>query len=452
LELRGRKLGRYDLLHRITRGGMSEVLLGQLRGYAGFRKLVILKRVAADSDFGKDTAVQMLIREARLTSGFVHSNIAQVFDLELIESAQFLSMEFVPGVTLRELLTTVQVRRERPPPGFCLTVVREIAEALHYAHTFTDEAGRKRPVIHRDVAPKNVIIRWDGVTKLLDFGLAKSLGAPSQTVGGAVKGTVAYMSPEQFNGQPLDGRTDVFSLGLILYELLMGAPLASGDEMPPALRPSLPPLLPEVKGLPGWVDSLLTRMLSVDPALRIASAREVSREILRLGLSSLWEQDAVAGYLEYLFAAERAQMQKLLAELAPEETTGKTENPFRDAETIPRAAIGALPPDPSTEHGVPRGIDVKTAVIRRGVGHETVPVPGPNATGDTEEGRAETDPGVSLDPEPVTRLDRPLEPEQPTTAKGRSPKAMVPPLLWAGFAAAVTVLGAAVAWYLRHRG
>ncbi len=465
-ELKGRKLGRYDLLHRITRGGMSEVLLGQQRGHSGFRKLVVLKRVAADNAFSADAAQQMLIREARLTSGFVHSNIAQVFDLELFEGNHFLAMEFVPGVTLSELVQAARDKRERLPLGLCLAIGRDLAEALHYAHTFTEVSGRRRPVIHRDVAPKNVMIRWDGVTKLLDFGLAKAIDGPSQTLAGTVKGTVRYMSPEQIHGSPLDARTDVFSLGLVLYELVTGAPtMTPEDDQPPALRGALPSPSSRMAGTPSWLDGLLAKMLAPDREVRMASAREVSRELQRLGMNELWEQDAVANYLEFLFAQERAQMQQMLGKLAPDEGSGEVEaapvlahapplTPVPVSDSVPQ-----LKPEPSTVTERPPGAlytledSGERTALRPSVGAaKTMQVgqlmdePDPDSVATDSSRPALEVPLADPDTSGPTRSLQPLLSAEPPTdamARGQPDKRLG---LW--WAIAATFVGAAIAWYL----
>jgi len=407
---------------------MSEVLLGQQVGDAGFRKLVVLKRVASDSAFDESAARDMLIREARLTAGFVHSNIAQVFDLEEHEGSYYLAMEFVPGVTLLELLQRAGERgNERLPVGLCLSVARDVAEALHYAHTFMTPAGKRQAVIHRDVAHKNVMLRWDGVTKLLDFGLVKRLGGPSLTREGFVKGTVDFMSPEQIRGEALDGRSDVFSLAVMLYEMLAGAPITTpADPTPPARRPSLPPITSRVPDLPPALDKVLAKALMVDRNLRTLTARELARELSRAGGDLLWEPEAISGYLQHVFGEERAKMEQMVAKLTGDEVSSPNGQPVdadkRTELVTPeqlRAALsgGGAAPDPHAAK-----TELKTA----------------------EEIAAELGPSKA---QPITDpLMPPPEPKPRPKKSGRRPSA---PLLLALFTGAATLV-VALAWWLNR--
>src|SRR3954468_286171 len=164
----------------------------------------------------------MFLDEAKITAAFSHPNIAQVYDLDTQDDELFLAMEFVPGATLIEVARACRDANESIPIGLSLMAVRDTALALHYAHTFRDPVGRTRQVIHRDVAEKNIMVTYEGLTKLLDFGIAKAVGRITRTAAGKVKGTSGYMSPEQIRGEELDPRSDLFSLGVVLHECLTG--------------------------------------------------------------------------------------------------------------------------------------------------------------------------------------------------------------------------------------
>ncbi|MBL8955578.1 MAG: protein kinase, partial [Myxococcaceae bacterium] len=186
---------------------------------------------------------------------------------------------------------------------------------------------------HRDVAHKNVMLRWDGAIKLLDFGLVKRLDGPSLTREGFVKGTVDYMSPEQLRGEPLDARSDVFSLGLMLYELVQGAPIAGrADPTPPGRRASLPPIGARVKGLPAGLEQLLAKALEPNRDARTATARDFSRELSRCCADLLWEPEQIAAHLQALFGHERAEMEKMVAALVPDEVSHPNGRPLDAAE------------------------------------------------------------------------------------------------------------------------
>src|ERR1700731_3017450 len=167
----GRKLGKYEILSRLSTGGMSEIFLAFQRGAGGFRKMVVLKQILPDIK-GEEGFVRMFLDEARITGMFAHPNIAQVFDLDVADGELFLAMEFVPGATLVEVARACRQANEPIPIGFSLIGGGGTALGLHYAPTFTDPLGKPLTVIHRDIAEKNVMVTYEGVTKLLDFGIA----------------------------------------------------------------------------------------------------------------------------------------------------------------------------------------------------------------------------------------------------------------------------------------
>jgi eukaryotic-like serine/threonine-protein kinase len=240
----GRKLGRFEVICKLGMGGMSEVFLAWQRGVGGFRRAVVIKRIH-DMVKGQDDFVRMFVQEAKITSSLTHSAIAQLHDLSEENGELFMVMEFVPGATLVEIARACLNAQESIPVGLTLAVIRETAMALHYAHTFKDAVGRSRPVIHRDIAEKNIMVSLDGKTKLLDFGIARQQGRTSHTQVGTVKGTAGYMSPEQVKGEKLDGRTDIFSLGIVLHECLTGQRLfkaaTRSDEIQALLHGTIPP-------------------------------------------------------------------------------------------------------------------------------------------------------------------------------------------------------------------
>jgi serine/threonine protein kinase len=316
----GRRLGKYEIVCRLSTGGMSVIFLAFTRGISGFRKYVVLKQILPDVK-GEDEFVRMFLDEAKITAAFNHPNIAQVFDLDVAEGELFLTMEFVPGATLVEVARGCRAAREPIPMGLALQSVRDTAVALHYAHTFTDPFGNPQPVIHRDIAEKNIMVTYEGVTKLLDFGIAKSLAGHSRTSVGMVKGTSGYMSPEQIRGETLDARTDVFSLGVVLHELLTGvrlfaarsteeallAPLQQVVEPPSRQNPDVPPEL----------DRVVLRCLERDRSARFGTALEMARAIERaVAPGTLWNPEESAAFMQRIFAERREQTRQLLSSSA----------------------------------------------------------------------------------------------------------------------------------------
>ncbi|MBS1151579.1 MAG: pkn13, partial [Myxococcaceae bacterium] len=384
---------------------MSEIFLATQKGLAGFRKIVVLKSILPDIR-GEDEFVKMFLEEARTTAAFNHPNIAQVFDLDTDDGTLFLAMEFVQGATLVEMARACRQAKEPIPLGFTLASVRDTALALHYAHTFIDPRGRKQVVIHRDVAEKNIMVSYDGTTKLLDFGIAKALGrrSGSMTSIGMVKGTSGYMSPEQIRGEPLDPRSDIFALGVVLHECLTGMRLFHGknaeDGMLAALREDVQPpsrLSPDVTPA---LDAVTLKALARDRAQRYGTALEFARAIEKACPGALWHAEQ-SGDLVQRFYNERRQQTRDLIENAQggQEHTGelKLDKVFAavgnrvgtqesKALTPPRGMAQVTPPG-----GSPRRVTaVTTSVPAARVGGKSVPGVAPRPSGEK--------PNLSTDP------------------------------------------------------
>ncbi|MET0405871.1 MAG: protein kinase [Cystobacter sp.] len=315
-DVRGRQMGNYEVLCRLSTGGMAEIFLASRKGLAGFHKPVVLKKILPDIQ-GQEEFVQMFLDEARVTAAFNHPNIAQVFDLDVARDELFLAMEFVPGATLLEVARACLTAREPMPMGFALAAVRDTALALHYAHTFTDSLGEPSPVIHRDVAEKNIMVTYEGVTKLLDFGIAKSLAEAGRTQVGMVKGTSGYMSPEQIRGQPLDARSDLFSLGVVLHECLTGARLFPGKSpaavVSAVLRDPIPEPSRSNRAIPPALDALVLKALARQREDRYTTALEFARELERAVGPLIWLPEQSGELLRRLFAERRDQTRQMLA-------------------------------------------------------------------------------------------------------------------------------------------
>ena len=211
--------GKYQLLEKIATGGMAEVYRARAFGMAGFEKILVIKRVldhmAADEEF-----VGMFIDEARIAVQLQHVNIVQVFDLGQVDGHYFMAMEYVHGLDLSRLLTRSRNIGPFPIP-LSLFIAGEMLKALQFAHQQIDDQGRPMQIVHCDVSPQNVLISYAGEVKILDFGIARA-AFQADTKHRVVRGKYAYMSPEQVEGRTLDGRSDMFSLGIVLYEMMTG--------------------------------------------------------------------------------------------------------------------------------------------------------------------------------------------------------------------------------------
>ncbi len=220
--------GKYLLLERVNVGGMAEVFKAKAFGVEGFERLVAVKRIlpsiAEDQEF-----ITMFIDEAKIAVQLTHANIAQIFDLGKVADSYFIAMEFVRGKDLRAIFDRVRKRGETVPVPMACYCIMKVCEGLDYAHNKKDAAGRALNLVHRDVSPQNVLISYDGEIKLIDFGIAKAANKAGKTQAGILKGKFGYMSPEQVRGLPLDRRSDIFGVGIVLYELLTGERLFVGE-------------------------------------------------------------------------------------------------------------------------------------------------------------------------------------------------------------------------------
>ncbi|HTA21258.1 MAG TPA: serine/threonine-protein kinase [Polyangia bacterium] len=268
------KFGQYELRELIAVGGMAEVYKGRVVGAEGFEKLVAIKRILPD--LAEDERfVKMLLTEARIHAGLSHRNIVQIHDLGISEDGEYsIVLEYVEGYDLRMILDQLHEANEIVPEALSLHIAYELAQGLHFAHELRGADGQPLGLVHRDVSPSNVLISLSGEIKLSDFGLAKR--RHDRSVVGSLKGNLAYMSPEQARQSELDRRTDVFSLGAVLFEMLTGQRLreikdevAAWNQVASGQMASLRAVRPD---LPDSFERLLARALAPEPEGRIADA------------------------------------------------------------------------------------------------------------------------------------------------------------------------------------
>ena len=279
---------RYELLERIGVGGMAEIFRGKAVAAGGFEKPVAIKRIlphlSQDRRF-----VELLIAEAKVLSLLKHRNIVQIFDVGLGDDGQyFLVMEFVDGKDLGAVQRALELKRRRLPFDLVLHIGAEICEALEHAHTSRGPDGKPMTLVHRDVSPSNVILSRAGEVKLTDFGIAKR-AEQDVTQGGAVRGKFAYISPEQARNEHLDPRSDVFSVGILMWELICNRRLFSGLDDLAALRAVRDPQVPrpsEVDGrLPPEIDQILLTALARDKNRRFSSCGQLGQKLRSLRYS-----------------------------------------------------------------------------------------------------------------------------------------------------------------------
>ncbi|MFY2558448.1 protein kinase domain-containing protein [Corallococcus terminator] len=290
-------MGTYRIVKKLAAGGMAEVFLGKVVGAEGFEKPVAVKRILPS--FVQDAAfVDLFLREAKLSVSLQHGNVLQVLDLGSSAGQYYMVMEFVDGDNLSALLKAA--RKRQVPLGIreiCF-IAQQVADGLAYAHGCTDSAGAPLNIIHRDVNPSNVMVSINGGVKLADFGIAKVADEGHQeTQVGVLKGKINYLSPEQVHGRPLDQRSDIFLLGLLLFEMLAGRRLFEGTtpQIIHALGSFDERTLEPLPGVPAPLWALLLRALAANPSARFPVAREFSESIqnflfdhrLRVGASDI---------------------------------------------------------------------------------------------------------------------------------------------------------------------
>ncbi len=313
-------IGKYQVLAQLQAGGMAEVFLVCSQGPGGFRKYGVIKRIVPASA-GDENFVKMFLDEARITAAFSNANIAQVFELGEDETGLFVVMEFIAGANLNEIVSACIQQQAVLPVGFSVSVAHDCALALHYAHTYKTPTGLASPVIHRDVAQKNIMVTFDGQTKLLDFGIAKAKGALAQTHSGIVKGTTGYMSPEQVRGETLDARSDVFSLGVVLWEMVTGRRLFSApteiSEMRMILEAPVPLAHTVESAVPPSLSQVIDSALRRDKKLRFATSRDFAKALSQQHGGFFFDSEARGTFMSERFQ-ERIGASHRLFEAADE--------------------------------------------------------------------------------------------------------------------------------------
>jgi serine/threonine protein kinase len=298
----GTLFGRYRLLRRIGKGGMAEAFLAIQEGPRGFRRKCVVKRIRPEKA-GSTYFTQMFVDEARITAALHHPNIVQVYEFGEVGNLFFLSMEYLDGRNLGALLDGLHTRGLLMPINMAAHIARQVARALHYVHNLTDDGGARLGVIHRDVSPTNVMLLRTGEVKLLDFGVAKADRTLKQgaTVVGKVKGKLSYMSPEQHAGKLVDLRADVFSLGVMLWEMLTGQPLFSGERGGERSRKLMRGQVPAPSTLRTKVnaalDGIVLRCLQVQPDDRYPSAGALADALGDFVRPSLFEPGELAALI-----------------------------------------------------------------------------------------------------------------------------------------------------------
>jgi eukaryotic-like serine/threonine-protein kinase len=354
------RIGRYEIVGLLATGGMAEIFLGKLIGPSGFERPVVVKRVLPHLA-RVPSFVDMFVDEARIVAGIHHPNVVQVHELAHEDAELFLVMEYLEGESVGSLTRRLASRGETLDLALAAFLVAEACAGLHAAHELKDEEGYPRDLVHRDVSPQNVFVTYAGQCKVLDFGIAKAANRSTRTEAGQVKGKFAYMSPEQCMGKPLDRRSDVFALGVLLWELTTGRRLFKrASEMltfkaiceQRTLRPS-----ETMEGYPAELERVCMKALSRRREDRYQNALEMRRELLgvarSLGMTEVPEED-IARLMKELFEQRIEEKQEMLRRVRGGSVPTALPAPELDEEIeLPSAAE-----DPSTIY---TASDVKTS-------------------------------------------------------------------------------------------
>lgn len=340
------QFGPYKLIERISVGGMAEVYKATEHGVEGFERTVAVKRIlphiAEDDEF-----ITMFKDEAKIAGQLNHGNIAQIYNLGQQGDSFYIALEYVAGKDLRNIFTRCQQQGRPMPIAQACFVVMKICEGLDYAHNKRDKHGRHLNIVHRDVSPPNILVSYEGEVKLIDFGVAKAAGRVSRTQAGILKGKFGYMSPEQVRGMPLDRRSDVFSLGVVLYEVLVGNRLFQGDTDFATLEMvrTVDVALPSTKNaeISKDLEAIMMKALSGEPETRYQTAMELHDELQAFMFQHgmFYSRKDLAAWMRKQYARE--------IETEKDKNAGKAPPP---KSPVPGAAAGrkpTVPPSPTAK-------------------------------------------------------------------------------------------------------
>ncbi|MBA3819310.1 MAG: serine/threonine protein kinase, partial [Deltaproteobacteria bacterium] len=271
-------------MRQIAVGGMAEIHLAKTRGIAGFEKYVALKMI--HPNFAEDEQfIQMLVDEAKIAVQLTHGNIAQTFDLGRVGDTYYITMEYVDGADLYKILRRSSEQDMDMPLDVCAFIGKEVASALDHAHRKRDNFGKNLGIVHRDVSPQNVLVSYAGEVKLVDFGIAKATMKARQTAVGVIKGKYYYMSPEQASGEQIDHRSDIFSAGIVLYELITGQMLYLEEDLQKLLdmarQADIAPPSTLRKGVPPQLERIVMHALARNAADRYQNAGDFANDLER---------------------------------------------------------------------------------------------------------------------------------------------------------------------------
>lgn len=369
-----KKFGRYFLLDQMAQGGMAEIYRARLASVDGAGRLLVIKRVQAGYGDNREF-LQMFKSEIKVTMGLNHPNIVQLYDFGEENGQPFIAMEFVDGKNLRQFNTRAQELKQFIPVEISAYLIEQAAAGLHYAHNFKDKlTGKPLNIVHRDISPQNILVSYEGTVKIIDFGIAKATTNLEATRVNVIKGKPSYLSPEQITGEELDGRSDVFSLGTVLWEILTGKKLFAGEndrailmliessqshiKAPSTVNPAVPKEL----------DQIVLKSLAKSRDKRFQSAEEFQRALHKFLYSYLPEFNPsdLSYYSKDLFASEIVEDRKKMHKLNEEAEKLLSTKPFELVASSPVLQGNVLEnevrEDPTVRHTRGVALDISNRI------------------------------------------------------------------------------------------
>jgi serine/threonine protein kinase len=367
------QFGKYQLIDKIGLGGMAEVFIGRMTGEKGFEKLLVIKKLLPHLGENDEWAT-FFIDEAKLAALLQHDNIVHVYDFGKIQESYYIAMEYLFGKDLEPVMSRTAKIKQALPLDIVLYIISKICDGLDYAHRLRNLKGDPLHIIHRDISPQNIFITYDGQVRIIDFGIAKTADQSTKTQMGIIKGKVAYMSPEQAGGQAIDHRSDVFSVGIVLYEMITGKRMFSGNTVQILSRVKTIEFEPPdqiVRDLPPKLVQILHRSLARNPDDRYqtcgAMLSDVEDCLYQLSLRP--NARTVSRFMKTLFekeyAVEKASLVQMMQQMPRNRSTSNAHlasgnTAARETEVIRPDVTGSQDPQgPSntagaTVNGTPR--------------------------------------------------------------------------------------------------
>jgi serine/threonine-protein kinase len=364
-KIAGQRFGKYVLIDRIAVGGMAEIFLARQEGLEGFEKTIVIKRIRPHLS-NQQSFVNMFLNEAKLAAQLNHPNIVQIYDLGRITDSYFIAMEYIFGRDMRRIIPKADGMGIPFPMVYALKIASSVCEGLYYAHQKTDMYGNALHIVHRDITPENVFVSFDGTVKILDFGIAKAANQIEQTRAGEIKGKLSYMSPEQCTGRALDHRSDIFSLGVVLYEWITGFKLFTGESEVAILKgitdgKIYPPSYFKAD-VPEAVERILMKALDKDREKRYQTAWDMQYDLDQFLSQYEFTPSNIhlANFLKQLFSDELdEERRRLLARGAANQAARTASAETQDG--IEVIDDGDMEPIPLRPRGAAKGIATTTS-------------------------------------------------------------------------------------------